>query len=131
MNIPIAAAVCAAFLLQACLPASAAPCTTQTLAAPNTPVLSFTLLHRTGRIATFGISFDTRTTSPVALPTSGLAIKLLLDGRTFRQVMFPFSTRASFVAGYPPVGRGAHEFAAELIAGSSVVQTRTRCLVFR
>lgn len=131
MNIRIAAALCAAFLLQACLPAGAAPCTTQTLAQPNTPALSFTLLHRTGRVATFGISFDTRTASPVALPTSGLAIKLLLDGRTFRQVMFPFSTRASFIAGYPPVSRGNHEFAAQLIAGSSIVQARTRCLVFR
>jgi hypothetical protein len=93
--------------------------------------LSFNLLNRTKSIATFGISFDTRTASPVAYPTSGLAIKLSLDGRMFRQVMFPFSTRASFVAGYPPVRRGTHEFAAQLFSGSTLVQARTRCLQFR
>ena len=106
------------------------PCTTQVLAVPNTATLNFTLLHRTHDRATFAVSFDTHTASPVAFPTSGLAIKLLVDGRVFRQVMFALSTKASFVAVYPRL-RGTHELAAQLVSGERVIQTRTRCLVFR
>lgn len=125
-----ALAAAAVLLCAAPLAASASPCTTQALAVPNTANLNFTLLHRTHNQATFSVAFDTHTAAPVPFPTSGLAVKLLVDGRVFRQVMFALSTKASFVAVYPPL-RGTHELAAQLTSGERIMQTRTRCLVFR
>lgn len=128
MWLPLA---CWVMLSGVALPASAA-CTSLAVAVPNTAVLTFSLLHKTRRTATFSIAFDTHTAAPVAYPQAGLAIKLFLDGRQFRQVMFPLASSASFIADYPAVKPGHHEFAAQLVSdGGRLIQSRSRCMLFR
>lgn len=117
-------------LLAAVAPAVAA-CTSQTGAVANTPALGFRFLKQDRHSVTYSITVDTHTAAPVPYPKSGLAVKLLEDGRVFRQVMFAMTTRASFVAEYPQLKHGRHEVAAQLLSDDRLIAVQTHCVTIR